>query len=148
MQYTYRHCGAAEDFIFTAALLQGQAGERDQIARAMDEVTERREATQPIKSRTGGSTFKNPPGQSAWKLIDEAGCRGLRVGGAKVSEMHCNFLINDAGATAEDIERLGETVRARVKARSAISLQWEIIRLGEPLPGCPTGEALAQAEVI
>ena len=108
----------------------------------MDEVADYREKNQPIRERTGGSTFKNPPGNSAWKLIDEAGCRGLRVGGAKVSEMHCNFLINDAGATAEDIERLGETVRARVKARSGISLQWEIIRLGLPLPGCPTGEAL------
>ena len=85
----------------------------------MDEVAEYREANQPIKERTGGSTFKNPPGSSAWKLIDAAGCRGLRVGGAKVSEMHCNFLINDRNATAEDIERLGETVRARVEGPAA-----------------------------
>ena len=98
----------------------------------MEEVAEYREANQPIKERTGGSTFKNPPGSSAWKLIDQAGCRGLRVGGAKVSEMHCNFLINDRNATAEDIERLGETVRARVRETSGVTLQWEIIRLGLP----------------
>ena len=136
------------DWILTEALYQGTAGDPAAILKEMEEVADYREKNQPIRERTGGSTFKNPPGHSAWKLIDEAGCRGLRVGGAKVSEMHCNFLINDAGATAEDIERLGETVRARVKKRSTIPLQWEIIRLGEPLPGCPTGEALAQAEVI
>ena len=101
----------------------------------MEEVAEYREANQPIKERTGGSTFKNPPGSSAWKLIDAAGCRGLRVGGAKVSEMHCNFLINDRNATAEDIERLGETVRARVRATSGVTLQWEIIRLGDAAAG-------------
>ncbi len=88
--------------------------------------------------------MKNPPGHSAWKLIDEAGCRGLRVGGAQVSEKHCNFLINEQGATGEDIERLGETVRARVKARSGIVLEWEIIRLGRPRDGRPVGEALAE----
>jgi UDP-N-acetylmuramate dehydrogenase len=148
MGFTYRHSEVPADWILTEALYQGTAGDPAAILKEMDEVADYREKNQPIRERTGGSTFKNPPGHSAWKLIDEAGCRGLRVGGAKVSEMHCNFLINDAGATAEDIERLGETVRARVKARSAISLQWEIIRLGEPLPGCPTGEALAQAEVI
>jgi UDP-N-acetylmuramate dehydrogenase len=135
-------------WILTEALYQGTPGEPAAILKEMDEVADYREKNQPIRERTGGSTFKNPPGHSAWKLIDEAGCRGLRVGGAKVSEMHCNFLINDAGAKAEDIERLGETVRARVKARSGISLQWEIIRMGLPLPGCPTGEALAEAEVI
>jgi UDP-N-acetylmuramate dehydrogenase len=148
MGFTYRHSEVPADWILTEALYQGTAGDPAAILKEMDEVADYREKNQPIRERTGGSTFKNPPGQSAWKLIDEAGCRGLRVGGAKVSEMHCNFLINDQGATAEDVERLGETVRARVKARSAISLQWEIIRLGEPLPGCPTGEALAQAEVI
>ena len=111
----------------------------------MSEVAEYREANQPIKERTGGSTFKNPPGSSAWKLIDAAGCRGFRVGGAKVSEMHCNFLINDRNASGEDIERLGETVRARVKEKSGVTLQWEIIRLGLPLAGRPTGEALAEA---
>ena len=107
----------------------------------MDEVAEYREENQPIKERTGGSTFKNPPGSSAWKLVDQAGCRGLRVGGAKVSEMHCNFLINDKGATGEDIERLGETVRARVKAASGVTLEWEIIRIGEPLEGACHGRA-------
>ena len=111
----------------------------------MAEVAEYREANQPIKERTGGSTFKNPPGTSAWKLIDEAGCRGLRIGGAKVSEMHCNFLINDRNASAEDIERLGETVRARVKAACGVTLEWEIIRLGVPADSQPTGEALAEA---
>ena len=101
----------------------------------MDEVAEYREKNQPIKERTGGSTFKNPPGHSAWKLVDAAGMRGFRVGGAKVSEMHCNFLINDQGATGEDVETFGETVRARVKAASGIELQWEIIRLGRPWTG-------------
>lgn len=130
MQYTYRHCGASEDFIFTEALLQGEAGDRDQIARAMDEVTERREATQPIKSRTGGSTFKNPPGHKSWQLIDQAGFRGFAIGPAKVSELHCNFLINEGGATAAQIEELGETIRRRVKDRSGIELDWEIKRIG------------------
>ena len=109
----------------------------------MQEVAEYREANQPIKERTGGSTFKNPPGSSAWKLIDAAGCRGLRVGGAMVSQMHCNFLINDGNASAEDIEKLGETVRARVREASGLTLDWEIIRLGLPKDGRPTGEALA-----
>jgi UDP-N-acetylmuramate dehydrogenase len=148
MRFSYSHCGVPDDWIFTEALYQGKAGEPAEILKQMEEVAQYREENQPIKERTGGSTFKNPPGHSAWRLIDEAGCRGLRVGGATVSEMHCNFLINDAGATGEDIERLGETVRARVKARSGITLQWEIIRLGQPLPGCPTGEALAEAEVL
>jgi UDP-N-acetylmuramate dehydrogenase len=148
MGFTYRHSEVPADWILTEALFQGTPGDPAAILKEMDEVAEYREKNQPIKERTGGSTFKNPPGQSAWKLIDEAGCRGLRVGGAKVSDMHCNFLINDAGATAEDIERLGETVRARVKASSGITLQWEIIRMGLPLPGCPTGDALAEAEVI
>ena len=145
MGFSYRHCSVPEDFILTEALYQGTPGDPAAILREMDEVADYREKNQPIRERTGGSTFKNPPGYSAWKLIDEAGCRGLRIGGAKVSDMHCNFLINERGATGEDIERLGETVRARVKARSAITLQWEIIRLGLPLPGCPTGEALAEA---
>jgi UDP-N-acetylmuramate dehydrogenase len=132
MQYTYRHCGAPEDFIFTEALFQGEAGDRDEIARAMDEVTERREATQPIKSRTGGSTFKNPPGHKSWQLIDQAGLRGFAIGPAKVSELHCNFLINEGGATAGQIEELGETIRRRVKDKSGIELDWEIKRIGLP----------------
>ncbi len=148
MGLTYRHSAVPRDWIMTQALFQGTAGDPAAILKEMEDVADYREKNQPIRERTGGSTFKNPPGQSAWRLVDEAGCRGLRVGGAKVSELHCNFLINDAKATAEDIERLGETVRARVKARTGIELQWEIIRLGQPLPGCPTGEALAEAEVL
>ena len=99
----------------------------------MNEVQTHRETAQPIREKTGGSTFKNPPGNSAWKLIDAAGCRGLRVGGAQVSEMHCNFLINTGSATGHDIETLGETVRARVKENSGIELHWEIKRIGIPL---------------
>jgi UDP-N-acetylmuramate dehydrogenase len=147
MQLTYRHCGVPPDWIFTEALFQGSAGDPAAILEQMEEVAEYREANQPIKERTGGSTFKNPAGSSAWKLIDQAGCRGLRVGGAKVSEMHCNFLINDRNATAEDIERLGETVRVRVRETSGVTLQWEIIRLGLPQSGHATGEALAAALV-
>ena len=143
MQLTYRHCGVPGDWIFTAALFQGSAGDSVEIHKQMQEVAEYREANQPIKERTGGSTFKNPPGSSAWKLIDAAGCRGLRVGGAMVSQMHCNFLINDGNASAEDIEKLGETVRARVREASGLTLDWEIIRLGLPKDGRPTGEALA-----
>jgi UDP-N-acetylmuramate dehydrogenase len=142
MGFTYRHCGVPADWIFTEATFAGSPGDTAAIVKEMDEVADYREKHQPVRERTGGSTFKNPPGHSAWKLIDQAGCRGLRVGGAKVSEMHCNFLINDANATAEDIERLGETVRARVRADSGVTLEWEIIRLGEPLPGRATGEAL------
>jgi UDP-N-acetylmuramate dehydrogenase len=145
MGLTYRHSAAPPDWIFTQALFQGEPGETSAILKQMEEVAEYREANQPTRERTGGSTFKNPPGHSAWRLVDEAGCRGLRIGGAKVSEMHCNFLINDRQATAEDIERLGETVRARVKSVAGISLQWEIVRLGVPLPGRPTGESLAEA---
>jgi len=130
MHYTYRHCGAPEDFIFTQALFQGAPGDRDAIAAEMDKITESREATQPIKSRTGGSTFKNPQGNKAWQLIDAAGCRGLKVGKAQVSEMHCNFLINLGGASAADIETLGETVRKRVKENSGMELEWEIKRIG------------------
>lgn len=143
MGYTYRHCAIPADVIFTEALYEGRPGDPAEIQRQMAEVADYREQNQPIKERTGGSTFKNPPGHSSWKLIDAAGCRGFRVGGAHVSNMHCNFLINDQSATAEDIERLGETVRARVKDNSGITLSWEIIRLGEPLDGHATGEALA-----
>jgi UDP-N-acetylmuramate dehydrogenase len=130
MHYSYRHCGAPDDVIFTAALFQGEPGDPQKIAAEMDKITESREATQPIKSRTGGSTFKNPPGHKAWQVIDAAGCRGLKVGDAQVSEMHCNFLINLGGATAADIETLGETVRTRVKENSGVELEWEIKRIG------------------
>jgi UDP-N-acetylmuramate dehydrogenase len=145
MGFTYRHAGVPEDWIFTAATFAGALGDPAGILAEMNEVAEYREKHQPIKERTGGSTFKNPPGASAWKLVDTAGCRGLRVGGASVSEMHCNFLINDGGATAEDVERLGETVRARVKAATGITLEWEIIRVGVPAAGHAVGEALALA---
>jgi len=144
MGFTYRHCGVPDDWIFTEATFAGSPGDPADIAKEMEEVAEYREANQPIKERTGGSTFKNPPGASAWKLIDAAGMRGYRVGGAKVSDMHCNFLINDKGASGEDVERLGETVRARVKAASGVTLGWEIIRLGVPRNGRPVGEALAE----
>jgi UDP-N-acetylmuramate dehydrogenase len=130
MQYSYRHCGAPDDIVFTQALFQGAAGDGAEIAAEMDKITESREATQPIKSRTGGSTFKNPPGHKAWQLIDAAGCRGLKVGDAQVSQMHCNFLINLGSATAADIETLGETVRRRVKEHAGIDLEWEIKRIG------------------
>jgi len=130
MHYTYRHCGAPDDVIFTQALFQGAPGDPAAIAVEMEKITESREATQPIKSRTGGSTFKNPPGHKAWQLIDAAGCRGLKHGAAQVSEMHCNFLINLGGATAADIETLGETVRRRVRENSGVELEWEIKRIG------------------
>ena len=132
MGYSYRHCGVAEDVIFTQALFQGSPGDATEIAAEMDRITEAREATQPVKSRTGGSTFKNPPGHKAWQLIDAAGCRGLKVGGAQVSELHCNFLINLGNASAADIETLGETVRAWVKDNSGVELEWEIRRIGVP----------------
>ena len=130
MHYGYRHCGAPDDIVFTQALFQGAPGDPAEIAAEMEKITESREATQPIKSRTGGSTFKNPPGHKAWQLIDAAGCRGLKVGDAQVSEMHCNFLINLGSATAADIETLGETVRRRVKENSGVELEWEIKRIG------------------
>jgi len=130
--YGYRHCGAPEGFIFTEALFRGEPGNPAKILAEMDEIAAYREEVQPIKSRTGGSTFKNPPGRKSWQLIDAAGCRGLSVGDAKVSEMHCNFLINEGNATAADIETLGETVRARVKETSGVELEWEIKRLGIP----------------
>jgi UDP-N-acetylmuramate dehydrogenase len=129
MGFSYRHCGVSEDVIFTAAVLQGRAGAPEEIAAEMATIKKKREASQP-RNRTGGSTFKNPPGHSAWNLVDDAGCRGLTVGGAQVSELHSNFLINLGGATAADIEILGETVRERVKAHSGVELEWEIKRVG------------------
>jgi UDP-N-acetylmuramate dehydrogenase len=129
--YGYRHSKAPKDFIFTQATYQGEPGDPAKISAEMEEITERRESTQPIKSRTGGSTFKNPPGHKSWQLIDAAGCRGLVVGDAQVSELHCNFLINRGNATAADIENLGEEVRRRVKENSGVELEWEIVRLGK-----------------
>jgi UDP-N-acetylmuramate dehydrogenase len=129
MGFSYRHCGVPDDVIFTAAVFQGRAGAPEDIATEMAAIKKKREASQP-RNRTGGSTFKNPPGNSAWKLVDEAGCRGLTIGGAQVSELHSNFLINLGGASAADIETLGERVRERVKAHSGVELEWEIKRIG------------------
>jgi UDP-N-acetylmuramate dehydrogenase len=130
MKFVYRNSGVDPQIIFTAARFRGVIAASEAIRARMNEVQAHRETAQPIREKTGGSTFKNPPGNSAWKLIDAAGCRGLRVGGAQVSEMHCNFLINTGSATGHDIETLGETVRARVKQNSGIELHWEIKRLG------------------
>jgi UDP-N-acetylmuramate dehydrogenase len=134
MGFSYRHCGVGDDVIFTQALFHGEPGDPQKIAAEMEAITEAREATQPVKSRTGGSTFKNPPGAKAWQLIDAAGCRGLKRGDAQVSELHCNFLINLGNASAADIESLGETVRARVKDTSGVELEWEIKRIGVAQP--------------
>ncbi|MCJ8144660.1 UDP-N-acetylmuramate dehydrogenase [Ancylobacter sp. A5.8] len=130
--FSYRHSGAPADVIFTSALYQGEPGEPADILAEMERITQAREASQPIREKTGGSTFKNPPGHKAWQLVDAAGCRGLRRGAAQVSDMHCNFLINTGGASAADIEGLGEEVRARVKAQSGVELDWEIKRIGIP----------------
>jgi UDP-N-acetylmuramate dehydrogenase len=131
MGFSYRHSEAPDEVIFTRAVLQGRRGDPQAIKAEMDRITAAREASQPIRDKTGGSTFKNPPGRKAWQLIDAAGCRGLVVGDAQVSMMHCNFLINRGAATAADVEALGEEVRRRVKAASGVELEWEIKRLGE-----------------
>ena len=130
MKFAYRNCAVDPSVIFTSARFRGKTAAPETIRARMNEVQIHRETAQPIREKTGGSTFKNPPGESAWKLIDAAGCRGLRVGGAQVSEMHCNFLINTGQATGHDIEALGEAVRARVKQNSGIELHWEIKRIG------------------
>jgi UDP-N-acetylmuramate dehydrogenase len=130
MGFTYRHCEVPDDVVFTEALFQGEPGDPALIAAEMDKITQARETTQPVKSRTGGSTFKNPDGHKAWQLIDAAGCRGLIVGGAQVAHLHCNFLINTGDATAADIEVLGEEVRRRVKEHAGVTLEWEIKRIG------------------
>ncbi len=130
MKFVYRNSGVDTSIIFTSALFRGVLTDADKIRARMNEVQQHRETAQPIREKTGGSTFKNPPGHSAWKLIDAAGMRGFRVGGAQVSDMHCNFLINNGDATAHDIETLGEVVRTRVKDHSGVELQWEIKRIG------------------
>ncbi|MBX3596847.1 MAG: UDP-N-acetylmuramate dehydrogenase [Rhizobiaceae bacterium] len=135
MGYAYRHSSVPPDLIFISAVFEGYPEERDAIQAAMDAVQHHRETVQPIREKTGGSTFKNPEGTSAWKEIDSAGCRGLAVGGAQMSPMHCNFMINMGSATAYDLEYLGETVRARVLENSGIKLQWEIKRIGDFKPG-------------
>jgi UDP-N-acetylmuramate dehydrogenase len=132
---SYRHSDAPDDWIFVGAILRGRLGEAEKIAQRMTEIQAAREASQPIRSRTGGSTFANPPGHQAWQLIAAAGCRGLMRGGALVSEKHTNFLINTGTASAADIEGLGEEVRRRVHAQFGIVLEWEIRRVGRPLPG-------------
>jgi len=130
MGFSYRHCGVSNDYVFTQALFRAERGDPAAIAAEMEKITEAREATQPVRSRTGGSTFKNPPGRKAWQLIEAAGCRGLRIGDAQVSELHTNFLINLGNATAAEIEALGETVRQRVQETSGVELEWEIKRIG------------------
>lgn len=131
MDYSYRHCGADADLIFIEATFIGTADMPEAIHARMNDITAKRESSQPIREKTGGSTFKNPEGHSSWKLIDAAGCRGLRVGGAQMSEQHCNFMINADGATAEDLETLGETVRAKVLETQGVDLHWEVRRIGE-----------------
>jgi UDP-N-acetylmuramate dehydrogenase len=131
--YTYRHSDLPEGAIVVAARFYGQPGDADAIQAEMDRISASREASQPLRSKTGGSTFKNPPGERAWELVDRAGCRGLGLGGAQVSEKHTNFLINTGTATSADIEALGDEVRRRVKANSGVDLEWEIKRVGEEL---------------
>ena len=131
MDYTYRHCGLPEKLIFTKAVFQGEAGDTDEITARMADIMKSREATQPIKERTGGSTFKNPDGHKSWQLIDSVGGRGRCVGDAQFSQLHCNFLINKGNATAADLENLGEGVREDVLRETGVALEWEIKRIGE-----------------
>lgn len=133
MGFSYRHSEAREDLIFVEAVFEGAPDKPEAIKARMEELAANREASQPIRAKTGGSTFKNPPGHKAWELIDRAGCRGLRHGAAQVSEKHCNFLINTGDATAADIEALGEEVRRKVRETQGVSLEWEIKRIGLPL---------------
>ena len=130
LRYSYRHSELPEQTIVVSATFRGVAGDPQAIGAEMDRIAAEREASQPLRSRTGGSTFKNPPGHKAWSLIDAAGCRGLQIGGAQVSEKHCNFLLNLGNATSADIERLGEEVRRRVLEKTGIALEWEIQRIG------------------
>jgi UDP-N-acetylmuramate dehydrogenase len=133
--FSYRHSAIDESWIFLSARLSGEPGDRAAIDQRMTEIAEDRKSSQPIQARTGGSTFKNPPGTKAWELIEAAGCRGLTIGDAMVSEQHCNFLINKGNATARDLETLGDEVRKRVKDHSGIILEWEIRRIGVELKG-------------
>ena len=135
----YRHSEVPADWILTGAVLAGEPGERDAILGRMGEIAEMRAATQPIRTRTGGSTFANPPGAKAWALIDAAGCRGLMRGGAQVSPLHCNFLVNTGPATAAELEALGEEVRRRVADTSGVDLRWEIRRIGRPAGAADAG---------
>jgi UDP-N-acetylmuramate dehydrogenase len=133
--FAYRSCAVPADWIFVGAVLRGRRDDLQAIAQRIEAIRDARESTQPIRSRTGGSTFANPPGAKAWDLIDRAGCRGLAIGGAKVSEQHCNFLINTGTATAADLEALGEEVRRRVLVATGVVLSWEIHRVGVPAEG-------------
>ncbi|MBL8712024.1 MAG: UDP-N-acetylmuramate dehydrogenase [Alphaproteobacteria bacterium] len=133
MGLSYRHNDLPRDVIFISSLLKGRAGDKAEIEARMDEIKSKRAESQPIRTKTGGSTFANPDGKRAWQLVDEAGCRGFKVGGAEISNLHCNFMINTGGATAADIERLGEEVRKRVAEKSGVMLRWEIKRIGIPL---------------
>ena len=135
MGMSYRHNSLPADVIFLGCTLQGEPGETAAIEARINEIKTKRAETQPIRSKTGGSTFANPEGHKAWQLIDAAGCRGLKIGGAQMSEMHANFMLNTGGATAADLERLGEKVREKVYAQSQIMLRWEIKRIGMPLEG-------------
>ena len=144
MGYAYRHSSASAELIFVSGVFEGVAEDKAAIKAAMEAVQHHRETVQPIREKTGGSTFKNPEGTSAWKLIEEAGCRGLMIGGAQVSPMHCNFLINTGNATGYDLEYLGETVRARVLETSGIRLHWEIKRIGRFKPGHEVDEFLGR----
>lgn len=144
MGYAYRHSAAPAGLIFTSAVFKGVSADKAAIKAAMDAVQHHRETVQPIREKTGGSTFKNPEGTSAWKEIDRAGCRGLMIGGAQMSPMHCNFMINTGTATGYDLEYLGETVRTRVLERSGIRLHWEIKRIGNFRPGHEVQEFLGQ----
>ncbi len=144
MGYAYRHSAAPAGLIFVSAVLEGYEEDREAIAAAMQAAQDHRETVQPIREKTGGSTFRNPAGTSAWKEIDRAGCRGLMIGGAQMSPMHCNFMINTGSATGYDLEYLGETVRARVLETSGIRLDWEIKRIGEFRPGREVQEFLGQ----
>ena len=128
--YTYRHSALPDGAVVVSATLRGIPGDPAAIGAEMDRIAQAREESQPLRSRTGGSTFKNPPGHKAWALIDEAGCRGLTIGDAQVSQKHCNFLLNLGNATSGEIEALGEEVRRRVAARSGVGLEWEIQRIG------------------
>ncbi|WP_297322389.1 UDP-N-acetylmuramate dehydrogenase [uncultured Bartonella sp.] len=135
MNYSYRQSNVDKDLIFVGALLQGQKGQKEEIREKMEAALRHREEVQPIREKTGGSTFRNPEGTSAWKLIDEAGCRGLTIGGAQMSMMHCNFMINTGNATAYDLELLGETVRQQVFEKTGVVLDWEIKRIGQFMEG-------------
>lgn len=131
LNYSYRHSELPEGAVVVSATFRGHAGDPAVIGAEMDRIAQQREESQPLRSKTGGSTFKNPEGHKAWQLVDEAGCRGLQIGGAQVSEKHTNFLLNLGDATSADIEALGEEVRRRVKEKSGVTLQWEIQRVGK-----------------